>query len=461
MTLTAEARREAIATAARAYDEPSSRREAIALPYKDGKGGPYPVISVPVSAVLFNPRSHRIKAQLESHPRRHLVKDDPFSDEAQEIIRAILAATEDFDELKGNLREYEQREPGVVTREGLLVNANRRLAALRDLGRDYIRAALLPGDADEAAIDRLELELQVQREFKQDYTFTNELIFVDELLQVHGYSAEKVAKVLNWAASSDEKEVKKGVERVEQSTRLYSLVREIQRFGGEAIPLTFFDDCRQALKDLDEKYEGLKTADPVGADRMKQARIVGILSGSFYRELRKIESGDAVDVLVERLKDKDLVGPQLEQLPAPQSAYAKAGGTDDADLLGAGEEPSPALKPELLGLVTLIAESHEKNELELASGVTVGRGEMLRQVLEAVEETAEEVQASKRVTKTMTGPVQDLEEAVRRVRTASSGYLQVHAAQGFDHGRFKYVARKLNSQVEGLQKLIQQHGSNG
>ena len=89
----------------------------------------------------------------------------------------------------------------MVTRDGLLVNANTRLAALQELGIDYVRAALLPSDADEHAIDRLELELQVQRDFKQDYTFTNELIFLNELLNAHGYTEEKVAKALNWAAS--------------------------------------------------------------------------------------------------------------------------------------------------------------------------------------------------------------------------------------------------------------------
>lgn len=262
MGMSTEARREAVEKAMQAFAEPGTGKESIQLPYKDGKEGPFPVIKVPVDAVLFNPRSHRIKAQLESNPKRHLVAENPYSDEAQTIIRKILVKTEGFKALKGNLSEYGQRDAGVVTRDGLLVNANTRLAALRELGDDYIRAAVLPSDADEHAIDRLELELQVQRDFKQDYTFTNELIFIDELLKNHGYGEEKAAKALNWAASGDDKELKRGKDRVRQATRLYALVRYIQSLSEGAIPLTFFDDKRQALIDLDDKYESLKFPTP-------------------------------------------------------------------------------------------------------------------------------------------------------------------------------------------------------
>src|SRR5215218_670050 len=163
MQISAEARRRAIEKALQAFEElGATEKEAIPLPYKDGNNGPFPVINVPVDVVLFNPRSHRIKAQLESHPKGQLVSDNPYSEEAQAVVQEILEATKGFEDLMANLSELGQSAPGVVTRDGLLVNANRRLAALRKLGHNYIRAAVLPSDADEHAIDRLELELQVQ-----------------------------------------------------------------------------------------------------------------------------------------------------------------------------------------------------------------------------------------------------------------------------------------------------------
>ena len=362
---------------------------------------------MPVDAVLFNPRSHRIKSQLESHPKQRLVASDPYSREAQGVIHEILSLTEGFELLKANLSEYGQRDPGVVTRDGLLVNANTRLAALRDLGTDYVRAALLPSDADEHAIDRLELELQVQRDFKQDYTFTNELIFLNELLNAHNYTEEKVAKALNWAASADEKELKRGIDRVRQAVRLYAAVRYIQSLSEHAIPLTYFDDKRQALIDLDDKYESLKDADPQDAERMKHARILGILSGNFYRELRKIDGGTAVDTVINRLEEKDVLGEEVPSLTTAVPSQIIGDRTDDADLLDGGDSDAES-DPDVSAIVAIVAKSYGKDQIVLPSGKSVGRAEVLREVAESIDEAAEEMQATDRFSKNITGPVKHL-----------------------------------------------------
>ena len=457
MTMTAEARREAIEKAMQAFAEPGSPKEAIQLPYKDGHGGPYPVISVPVEAVLFNPRSHRIKSQLESHPKRDLIAADPYSGEAQSVIHEILAMTEGFEPLKANLAEYGQRDPGVVTRDGLLVNANTRLAALRELGVDYVRAALLPSDADEHAIDRLELELQVQRDFKQAYTFTNELIFLNELLNAHGYTEEKVAKALNWAASADEKELKRGVDRVRQAVRLYATVRYIQSFSAQAIPLTFFDDKRQALIDLDDKYQSLKDVDPDGAERMKEARILGILSGNFYRELRKIDSGTAVDTLLARLEEKDVLGQEVSAPTVVAPGGFNDDQADDVDLLDDSSDDDTQGDSDLGALIAMIAQSHGKDEIELQSGKLVSREVILREVAESVDETAEEMQATDRLAKSVTGPITHLGAAITGARAAAAAYAQVHQVPGFDNGKFKNLTNKLKIQLAAIEKLIEQH----
>ena len=456
MTMTLEARREAIEKAMLAFVEEGSAKEAISLPYKDGQGGPYPVISVPVDAVLLNPHSHRIRSQLESHPQRQVVHDAPFSDEAQLVIYTLLKVTEGFEPLKANLSEYGQRDPGVVTRDGLLVNANTRLVALRELGFDYIRAAVLPSDADEHAIDRLELELQVRLDFKQDYTFTNELIFINELLNTHGYSEEKTAKALNWAASSDEKELRRGKERVRQSVRLYAAIRHIQGLSEGAIPLTFFDDKRQALIDLDDKDQALKGSDPDGAERVRNSRIIGLLAGSYYRELRSIDTGHAVDTLLLRLDEKDSLGGEPETLLS--SAATPPGQRDEGAALLGGGESATSSDPDLLPLVSLMARSYGKEDVELPSGKTCNRDGLLQEVAEAVGEAAEEVQARKRASRNLSGPVRDLEEAVARARSAAEGFQEVHNTPGFNNGKFKYHTNKLRTQVTALEKLIDNHG---
>ena len=114
---------------------------------------------------------------------------------------------------------------------------------------------------------------------------------------------------------------------------------------------------------------------------------------------------------------------------------------DDAELLAGGEDASVEARPGLSGLASLIAELHQNKQVGLPSGGAVERDKLLNDVREAIDETSEEVQATKRATKSLTGPVQLLEDARRKTRSAADGYKQVHGSQAFDRGRFKYLVK--------------------
>jgi len=169
-----EARAQSIRTALAAAEKRSDV-ERVRIAWKD-TDLMATVVEIPLSSVVLNHRSHRIRAQLESSPRAEFVRRDPFSNEAQDVISELLRDTGRFDELRDNLKDRGQLDPGVVTHTGLLVNANTRCVALRELRKRHIRVAVLPEDATEEEIDRLELRLQMKRDFRRDYTFTNELL---------------------------------------------------------------------------------------------------------------------------------------------------------------------------------------------------------------------------------------------------------------------------------------------
>ncbi|MEI2815870.1 MAG: hypothetical protein V9E99_05370 [Microthrixaceae bacterium] len=107
-----------------------------------------PVVKVPLAATVLNPRSHRIRGELESRgDEADVVTSDPYSGEAQDLIARILRETKGFDDIKAALeRDGGQRDPGVITHKGLLVNVNTRRVALGDLGAEYIDVAVLPAD---------------------------------------------------------------------------------------------------------------------------------------------------------------------------------------------------------------------------------------------------------------------------------------------------------------------------
>ena len=304
----------------------------VKLPWKDGTKI-FPVVKVPLSSVLLNPDSHRIKADLESHDRLEIVRTDPYGSEAQAIITDLLANQEGFGDLKRNLKEEGQRDHGVIARNGRLVNANRRAVALRQLdSHGYIDVAVLPPDAGAAEIDRLELKLQVSADLREDYTFTNELLFVFDLVHEHGFNKEKVAAELRWAKSSSDADMKKGRERVDQHLRILGYIRDLQARCGKRLKLSRFDEAKESLQDLDRRSEMIVLSDPYGAQRLRDARLAGILVGLGYKPLRSIDENFVEHWLVDVLAEDDTFGTYADQLTSPRLSLADS-------------ETPPGLKP--------------------------------------------------------------------------------------------------------------------
>lgn len=456
--LTREAREQRIKEAKEAYaDDPNQER--IPLPWQGSRDSTFPVVKLPVDAVVYNHRSHRIKAQLESHPERQLVETDPHGEQAQRVIESLLRATDGYEPLLMNIEEVGQRDAGVATSSGLLVNANTRLAALRAVDpHGYIRVAILPVDAAEKDLDQLELSLQIKRDFKQDYSFTNELLFIEDLIGVYHYSAEDVAKALNWAASSDEKELKRGIARVQQAQRMLALIREIQARGEQQLPLTFFDaEKRQALIDLDQIYESLKTREPDAAERVRETRILGILSGTYYRELRKISTRAVDRNLAAKLAEKQTLRGRLEQITlTPNSDQVIS---EDLDLLDdqAGEQGGAVstLRP----LIDLLAKTAGKEEVELPGvdgegPVSVAREDLLRDIAEAMDETAEDESTDDKLKKGLDGPLKALRIAIQKIDLTIEAYREVRANPDFDRVELGRLLKALDVSHEALRREI-------
>ena len=88
---------------------------------------PWPVVSVPVADVLLNHKSHRIQAQLRSLGEdSKIIEDNPYSEEAQGKIADVIRHTKGYETVKDTIRRDQQQDPGTITHEGVLVNANTR-----------------------------------------------------------------------------------------------------------------------------------------------------------------------------------------------------------------------------------------------------------------------------------------------------------------------------------------------
>lgn len=442
------ARKEKIGQVAAAHDPNQHARTEV--PWKSSKHL-CSIIEASLDTAVLNPKSHRIRSELESHEHAAQIHADPFSEESQGLIADILRDTDGFEALKENLDDEGQNDPGVITELGLLVNANTRAVALRDLGETHIKVALLPSDAGEKEIAQLELRLQMQRDLKQEYTFTNELLFVDDLISNFEYTNEQVAKLIR----RDERDV-------EQFTRLLALVREIQRRSGGKIPLKFFDDEReQLLKDLDQTYEKLKEQDSSAAVRLRDMRILGILVGSHYRDLRLADQYFAEEYLAEALADNEEVGrgvAQVLQPKAPEGDDEEVAGVDE--LLGedgASGDGDGDGELDIAALGDLLAKTHDADVVELPGddgAQEVDRDQVKAAVFEAIAEAAGEAKADKKKEKGLSNPIQRLKDARQTLRKARGEYRAVAGDENFDHGKFEYEANKLPADIDAIKAEI-------
>jgi hypothetical protein len=458
MSTTSEQARAQAIRAGLAAAEKKQDAERVRLSWKTGEIMAT-VVEVPLSAVVLNPRSHRIRAQLESRTDRGVVERDPFGSEAQEIISGLLRETELYDELRNNLKDVGQTNPGVITHIGLLVNANTRCVALRDLGERYVRVAVLPEDAPEEEIDRLELRLQMQRDFHRDYTFTNELLFIDELVKKYRYKSNEIALAMNWASKSDAGSVKRAEAQVQQCLRMLTIIREVQYVSGDRLPLTAFDTNRQAIMELDEDYERLKPRDAEKAKQLRDTRLVGLLSGAGYRELREINEEFLEDYLVPSMEEQSLLQGKVDKitqaLPSSQ--------TDDVpglDVL----EPSPpesaaaTRTPTAATLLILLAESAGKEQIKIPNGdgqsTALPRQSFVQELKQAVESAAEDARIDRQQGDLLDRPRTFVRKATKHLKNAIEAYRKANVNRQFDAKAFGSAVKEHTSALDTLTRLM-------
>jgi hypothetical protein len=87
------------------------------------------------------------------------------------------------------------------------------------LSRPGIDVAVLPDDADDAAILDLEMSLQMVQLVHQDYTFTNELLLLDKCKKLN-YTDKQIAEKMKWSRGWQKK--------LDERFQLLKLINEIR-----------------------------------------------------------------------------------------------------------------------------------------------------------------------------------------------------------------------------------------
>lgn len=178
------------------------------IPYKNRLES-FPVIRVPIELPIYRVRNGRIMVEeLEYIHQRQLdsnyFKNGQENVSVQKVLHDILFKISR--DAKGPIyQELEQvklqKESLIVTHNGVVINGNRRLAAMRELYHDdpnkfasfsYIDVLVLPSTATETDIEMLEIELQLAPNTKLDYSWINRRLNMREQINDLGFTRDQI-----------------------------------------------------------------------------------------------------------------------------------------------------------------------------------------------------------------------------------------------------------------------------
>lgn len=171
-----------------------------------------PVIRISIDLPIYRMANGRTRTEQLKFIRQHQSPANFFSngqenEDAQQAQHELLDAfskqgTNSIIPIAKVLEDGKQTEPILITSAGVVVNGNRRLAAMRELystGQDahpeftHVNCMVLPASASDKEIKEIEIRLQMQPETKLAYTWVNEALTIKDLLQ-SGFTREEITR---------------------------------------------------------------------------------------------------------------------------------------------------------------------------------------------------------------------------------------------------------------------------
>ncbi len=163
----------------------------------------YDVFNIPLKYLIYNPYNGRIKAISKSWENTNH-KLSPENDEDALIIEQFLwdSAENRNKQTKASILEYGQIEAGIVTKDGVIIDGNRRASIINVINREEkldlnFRAIILPDELheNEREIIQLETVYQMGVDNKVDYNPIEKYLRCQELIDLE-FSIKEISKML-------------------------------------------------------------------------------------------------------------------------------------------------------------------------------------------------------------------------------------------------------------------------
>lgn len=180
------------------------------IPWKDTLE-PMKVYKIPLEYLVYNKYNGRILSRTKSLESQHK-KIDAESEDGRRILEQLLWDSKE-DRNKKTLQSIKttggQQKPGIITRDGIIIDGNRRAMLLRKSGMyDYFKAVVLPVTLEEnpLEIEKLETSFQMGEDEKLGYNPIEKYLKAKGLYQTlakrnfkaNNINQTAIAKIADW-----------------------------------------------------------------------------------------------------------------------------------------------------------------------------------------------------------------------------------------------------------------------
>lgn len=399
------------------------------------------VISMPVDMLYFNPDTHRIRAQRTLDlVRNQALEDDPWGQGSQDYLHDLLRqrpsnpdqTDPDYTALMDELDDVGQREPGIVSPHGILVDGNTRAAALIDLGEPNIRVGVLPDDTSRQDINAVELSLQLRKDRRRDYSYINRLIAIDEELG-RGRSEADVAKDFNIKLMT-----------LQRDRWVYKLILDaIDRStsdDGASLRLVDFEQHQEKLRELHRDYATLARTDTEAAKRLLQTRLAMVLLDYPKTSLRLAEADFHTRYLETRLPE-DL----KQQVPAAKPVTVPGIPGATLPIQGTDSAAAEALTNQLLRAKAVAADGNNATPEQVIEASTV-----MKKARETFDVAVKLAGQNAELVKRQTAVPERLTDAADYVTQCANEFAEAKAKRALDEEAFDDALIVLRDSLERL-----------
>ena len=173
------------------------------------------VHKIPLEFLAYNVENGRISSLVKSYKREHGDLDMTRDTDANKVAQFLFESSEDRNKkTMRDLAQNGQLEPGIITMDGVIVDGNRRASLLRRITESsefdqttkdkcsYFLARILPEDADEKEILRLETSYQMGADSKVDYNPIEKYLHTRDMYD-KSFSIDQIAEYMGLSSSKE------------------------------------------------------------------------------------------------------------------------------------------------------------------------------------------------------------------------------------------------------------------